>query len=258
MLELNKNHRLSLIGAGPGDPELITLKGIRALADAGAVLYDALINPDLLEYAPKEAPKIFVGKRAGKHLFTQREINELIYEFANKYGHVVRLKGGDPFIFGRGFEEVRYATMHNIAVRIIPGVSSSTALPTLARIPLTYRGVSESYWVVTGTTKDGSVSNDIRLAARSSATVVVLMGLKKLAEILEIFSSEGKEDLPVMIIQNGSLPNEKKVFGKVKTIDRMVRVEGIRTPALIVIGNTVEMSENTVEFVTESQVYQMV
>lgn len=256
MLELSSNRRLTLVGAGPGDSELITLKGIRALSDAGAVLYDALVNRDLLEYAPEEAPRIFVGKKAGKHLFTQSEINDLILEFANKYGHVVRLKGGDPFIFGRGSEEVRYARMYNIAVRIIPGVSSCTALPALAQIPLTCRGVNESFWVVTGTTKDDCVSNDIRFAAKSSATVVVLMGLNKLRDILEIFSLEGKEDLPVMIIQNGSLPNEKKVFGKVKTIDRMVREEGIGTPALIVIGNTIDMF--AIELMAEPRVNQMV
>src|SRR6201998_1132021 len=175
--------RITLVGAGPGDAELITIKGIKALQTADVVLYDALVNEELLEFAPKKATKVYVGKRSGDHSHSQEAINKLMVDYALNYGHVVRLKGGDPFVFGRGYEELDHAASYSIPTEVVPGISSSIGVPGLQNIPVTHRGLSESFWVVTGTTSSGKVSNDVYEAARTKATIVVLMGIHKLAEI---------------------------------------------------------------------------
>lgn len=233
--------KVTLVGAGPGDPDLISLKGVKALASADVVLYDALVTPELLKHAPENAEKVFVGKRAGKCAFGQDEINKLIVEYAKNFGHVVRLKGGDPFIFGRGHEELVYAKAHGLETAIVPGISSSISVPELQEIPLTCRGVNESFWVITGTTKSGEFSKDIELAAKSTATIVVLMGMNNLDRIMGILSREGKSATPVAIIQNGSTPQERIVLGKVNSISDVVKEEGITSPAIIVIGDVVNL-----------------
>lgn len=233
--------KVTLVGAGPGDPELITVKGLKALADADVVLYDALIHPDILKYAPTKALKIFVGKKKGICQFPQEEINKLIVENALQHGHVVRLKGGDPFIFGRGHEEMVYAESFNVETAVIPGISSSISVPELQRIPLTRRGINDSFWVLTGTTRDHQLSDDIRIAATSNATVVVLMGMTKLEEITKVFQAEGKSRLPVAIIQNGTMPDEQFVLGTIDTIVETVKNHGISSPAIIVIGEVVSL-----------------
>ncbi len=238
---MKKQPRLILIGAGPGDPDLISVKGLKALKKADVILYDALVSPELLAHSPK-ALTIYVGKRAGHHEKTQEEINQLIVDYALNYGNVVRLKGGDPFVFGRGHEEIEYAEEFGVEVEIIPGMSSSTSVPALHQIPLTRRGVSESFWVITAATSDGWLSDDICLAAKSNATIVILMGLGKLAEITDLFINAGRPDLPVAVIQNGSLSDEKIVFGTMETIVDEVRVAEIKTPAIIVIGEVVGLS----------------
>jgi len=237
---MKNNPKLTLVGAGPGDPDLISVKGTKALANADAVLYDALTHPDLLNYAPKDAPKVFVGKRAGQHSFTQDEINKLIVEYALNYGHVVRLKGGDPFVFGRGQEEIEYVEAFNIPTEVVPGISSCIGVPGLQKIPVTRREDSESFWVITGTTKDCELSKDLALAAQSSATVIVLMGTKKLALIVETYRNGGRKDMPVAIIQNGSLENEKVVLGTIDTIEKLAIESGIGAPAIIVLGEVVK------------------
>jgi uroporphyrin-III C-methyltransferase len=234
------NPRLSIVGAGPGDPELITLKAIKALQNADVVLYDALVDPSLLEYAPQALHR-FVGKRAGQHYLPQDAINQLIVESAMQYGHVVRLKGGDPFIFGRGQEELEFAAAFDIAGTYIPGISSSIAVPGLVGIPLTTRGTNESFWVTTGTTSCGVLSTDIPLAAQSSATVVILMGIGKLSEIVQIFKQYRAHDLPVAVIQNGSTVQEKAVFSSLESIEEVVCAKAIGAPAIIVLGETVAL-----------------
>lgn len=228
--------KLSLVGAGPGDPDLITLKGVKALQSANCVLYDALANDALLEYVPKDAARIYVGKRAGEHKMPQEKINELIVDCARQYGHVVRLKGGDPYIFGRGHEEQMFAEQHGVSVTLVPGISSINAVPALQSVPLTRRGVSESFWVITGTTRYGRISSDIALAAQSSATVVILMGMSKLKQIRAIFQEQGKDQTPVAIIQNGSLPHEKVGVSCVEGMCEMAESKQLSSPAVIVIG----------------------
>jgi len=239
--------KITLVGAGPGDPELITVKGLKALQAADVVLYDALSNPALLAEAPANALKIYVGKRANQHRYKQEEINLLLIQYAFSHGHVVRLKGGDPFIFGRGHEELEYAEAFGIETHLVPGISSSIAVPELQGVPLTRRGINESFWVITGTTSSGEISKDIALAAQSSATVVILMGIRKLEEISQLFIAKGKGRTPVMVIQNGSLPTEQMVHGTVSTISKLVRQEGVGAPAIIVIGAVVDLLPERME-----------
>lgn len=243
--------KLTLIGAGPGDPDLITMKGVKALQKAKVVLYDALIHPALLDHCPELCVKVHVGKRFGKHSCSQDVINFMIVEYAYQYGEVVRLKGGDSYVFGRGYEEVEFAARHSIESEVIPGISSSYAVPALAGIPLTSRGVSESFWVVTGTTQSHQMSGDLALAAQSSATVVVLMGVHKLPEIVEIYSELGKLNQPIAIIQNGTLPNQKMVTGKISNILPLVHISGISSPAIIVIGKAAALPDTAIECVRQ-------
>jgi uroporphyrin-III C-methyltransferase len=232
----HKSPRVTLVGAGPGDPELITVKGINAIKTADVVLYDALVSSEIVELIPQGVPALSVGKRAGSHAFSQEDINELIVEFAYLYGHVVRLKGGDSFVFGRGSEEIEYAEAHGVTTSVVPGISSAIAVPASANIPVTSRGVSESFWVVTGTTKSGEISGDVALAAQSTATVVILMGLRKIHDIMKLFQSYGKGETPVAVIQNGTLRNQKNVFGTVTTISSLTIEEELGPPAIIVVG----------------------
>lgn len=239
-----KKGKLILVGAGPGDPELITIKAINAISSAGIILYDALVNPSLLNYAPADIPKIFVGKRAGMMKCAQDEINELIVRCAFEYGTVVRLKGGDPFIFGRGHEEIVYAEQYGIETEVVPGVSSIAAVPGSQKIPLTIRGISESFWVITGTTRNHELSDDIKIAAQSTATIVILMGMSKLEQIVELFAENGRQDVPAAIIENGTLDNEKMVAGPLSEIPGIVKKTGIGSPAVIVIGEVVRQASN--------------
>lgn len=233
--------KLTLVGAGPGDGELITLKGIRALQQADVILYDDLANYTLLDFAPEQALKVYVGKRAGKASFSQEEINELIVRLAQEHGHVVRLKGGDSFVFGRGYEELAYTRQYGIQCEVIPGVSSSIAVPASQGIPVTSRGVSESFWVITGTTRNGELSEDLYLAAQSKATIVVLMGLRKLNEICAIFCEAGRGHLPMAIVQNGTRADEQCVIGQVWSVPQLVAEQGVGAPAVLIIGEVVSL-----------------
>jgi len=239
----HKRPLLTVVGAGPGDTELITLKAIRALGRADVVLYDALVNTELLAYAPN-AEHIFVGKRKGCYAYQQEQINELIVNRAMTHGHVVRLKGGDPFVFGRGAEEMEYAANHGIPTEMVPGISSCISVPAAQHIPVTKRNSAESFWVITGTTKEHRLSQDVYLAAKSSATVVILMGMSKLPEIVTLFEKEGKLQTPVAIIQNGTRENEKIGIGTIANINHVVKEEGLTNPAIIIIGEVVKHKES--------------
>jgi len=236
--ELEGAGRFTVVGAGPGDPELITLKAIKVLQNADVVLYDALVNNELLEYA-SNAEKIFVGKRKGCYAYQQEQINELIVSRAKTHGHVVRLKGGDPFVFGRGAEEMQYAVEYGIDVAAVPGISSSLSVPANQHIPVTKRGSSESFWVITGTTKEHKLSKDIALAAKSSATVIILMGMSKLSEIVALFAAEGKLETPVAVIQDGTTEREKIGIGTIASIEAKVKEQQLSNPAVIIIGEVV-------------------
>jgi uroporphyrin-III C-methyltransferase len=246
----SKTPKLTIVGAGPGDAELITLKAIKALENADVVLYDALVNEDLLQYATK-AEIVFVGKRLGCHAYTQDQINELIVSMANQYGHVVRLKGGDPFIFGRGSEEIEYVEKFGLETAIVPGISSALGVPASVGISLTQRQIAESFWVITGTTSNHKLSKDIHLASKSAATVVILMGMHKLEEIISIYQENRTDDLPIAIIQNGTKNTEQKVVGTISSIAKLVSENKISSPAIIVIGEVVKNTSKLISYFQE-------
>jgi len=251
MINLKKS-MLSLVGAGPGDPELITLKAIKTIRSADVILYDALVNEEILAYASSKAVKKFVGKRYGCHSLSQQEINMLIIEYAHSYGHVVRLKGGDPFVFGRAMEEIAAAKEAGIDVEVIPGISSAIAVPANQMIPLTCRGVNESFWITTGTTQSGEISGDIKLAAQSNATVIILMAMSRLEEIMDIFRVNNKSETPVAIIQDGTTKNEKIVIGKVKDIVFKAQFAQLTNPSIIVVGEVVKFHPSQVKEIIHS------
>lgn len=230
--------KLSLVGAGPGDPDLISVKGIKTLAQADVVLYDALVHPELLNYAPSKALKIYVGKRAGKHSYKQEEINDLIIENVFNHGHVVRLKGGDPFIFARGKEEIDYAESFGISTQVVPGISSIN-LAGMYGLPLTTRGVNESFWVVTATTKSGELSQDVAKVAETTATAVFLMGLRKAAAISNAYALQDKADLPAAIVSNGSLENAKVYRTTVGQLAHTISEQKVASPGIILVGESV-------------------
>ncbi len=239
--------KVTLVGAGPGDPDLLTIKGLKALQSADAVLYDALVNKALLAHVPAHAQKVFVGKRRGFKAYSQDEINDLLVEHAFAFGHVVRLKGGDPFVFGRGYEEMAYVRSFGIETTSVPGISSAIAVPENAGIPLTHRTVASSFWVVSGTAFDSRLTSDLRLAVQSSATIVVLMGMAKLAQIVSILEGLGKSELPVAIIQNGTTSEEKIVIGTVHNIVKRASEADLGAPSIIVLGETVRLRKELTE-----------
>lgn len=239
--------KLTLVGAGPGDPDLITLKGIKALNEAKVVLYDALANEALLSHAPQDALKIFVGKRGGQRSVPQERINQLILSYASVFGNVVRLKGGDPFIFGRGKEELDFAKRFGIEIEVVPGISSATGLTATQGISLTERGIADGFWVLTASLRDNKFNEDLRIAARSNSTVVVLMGVRFISRIAEEFRNEGKDNLPVLVIQEGSTANEKVISTTVGRLITDAQINKIKAPAVIVLGE-VARHENLTKF----------
>ncbi|GGC44702.1 uroporphyrin-III C-methyltransferase [Parapedobacter defluvii] len=235
--------KITLVGAGPGDPDLISIKGVKALKTANVILYDALVDERLLEYAPQEAIKVYVGNPSGDENFSQDVVNQLMVDYALNFGHVVRLKGGDLFVFGRGYEELDYAASYSIETAIIPGISSAISVPGLQGIPVTHKGTSESVWILSGTDSKGNLSAELFDAAKSKATVVVLLGFDRLAEIVTIYQQIGKGGLPAAIIQNGSMGNERTAIGLVNTIIEVAEEKGIDNtgPVLLVFGFAVEL-----------------
>jgi len=198
------------------------------------------VNDELLKYVPTASEKIFVGKRKGCYRYQQEQINEIIVRRAKSDGHVVRLKGGDPFVFGRGAEEIEYAQQYGILTDMVPGISSALAVPAYQGIPVTKRNASESFWVITGTTKSHKLSTDVALAAKSKATVMILMGMSKLNEIVRVFTDADKENVAIAIIQNGTRENEKIGIATIKTIEKVVVEKQLSSPAIIVIGEVVK------------------
>jgi uroporphyrin-III C-methyltransferase len=234
---------LYIMGAGPGDPELVTVKGYKALQKADVILYDNLACKELLDVAADDCTKVYVGKQPYGEFTSQETIHQLIKHYAFTKGTVLRLKGGDPFIFGRGFEEITFARTHGIQAEYIPGVSSMQGAG-LADIPLTHRGVSESVWAITGTKKDGSLSSDLQLAIKSKATVVIYMGMQKLREIATAYITSGTGDMPAAVIQHASLPWQKHMICKVKDLPYEALSAGLTNPAIIVIGEVVNIARN--------------
>ena len=230
---------LIVVGAGPGDPDLITLKAQKALQKADVIMYDNLANEELLSMASEATEKIYVGKQPYGKYTPQECIHAMIVEKANSKGCVIRLKGGDPFIFGRGMEEIIFARLHGIKSSYIPGITSMQAAG-FENIPLTHRDLSESVWFVTGTKKDGSLSADLKLAMQSKATVVIYMGMKKLDEIAAVYVQENNGDMLAAIIQHATLFKQKKIVGAVKDLPQLAYQNQLKHPAIIIIGEVVK------------------
>lgn len=229
-----------LVGAGPGDPELITVKGLKALQKADVVLYDRLIAPELLDHAPAEAERIYVGKDLGSPSQPRQDaIHEALVHYAKLGKTVVRLKGGDPFVFGRGSEEGAYLTQHGVSYAVIPGISSCIAGPAAAGIPVTHRGISAGFCVFAGQEGEANhLPESHWQAAALIGTAVFLMGVSRLSKILEKQRQYGRpENTPVALIASATYPEQKVVTGTLATIESLV--SEILPPAIIVIGEVV-------------------
>ena len=230
-----------LVGAGPGDPGLMTLKGRELLSLCDVVVYDHLASERFLDWVPENCRKIYVGKQAGHHSMKQEEINGILVELALSGRTVVRLKGGDPFVFGRGGEEVLALEKHGIPYETVPGVTSAVAVPESAGIPVTHRAVSRSFHVITGHTQAGTecLPPDFGVYGTLPGTLVFLMGLGQLPKIVQQLIDSGKSpDTPAAVIENGTLPGERVIRAPLAQISSRVREAGLGTPAVIVVGDT--------------------
>jgi uroporphyrinogen III methyltransferase/synthase len=236
--------KVYLVGAGPGDPELMTLKAKRLLSEADVVLYDRLLNPKMLEGLEK-AELIDVGKAAGAHKLTQNGINRLLIEKAEEGKVVVRLKGGDPYVFGRGGEEALALLERGIPVDVVPGITSAIAAPELAGIPVTHRGITSALTIVTGHEEPGKdCPLDWEAIARLGGTLVVLMGVSRLEKNVSALIAGGKSpNTPAAIVEKGGWPDQRLVTGKLGEIAEKARVANVESPAILVVGDVVRLSE---------------
>ncbi|MBW1916886.1 MAG: uroporphyrinogen-III C-methyltransferase [Deltaproteobacteria bacterium] len=233
-----------LVGAGPGDPGLVTRRGLEVLQQADCVVYDYLANEGLLAAAPVEAEIIFVGKRGGDHTRSQNEINQLLVEKARAGMKVVRLKGGDPYIFGRGGEEAEELAQHRIPFEVVPGISSAVAVPAYAGIPLTHRRYASLVSFITGHEDPAKPESAIpwEVLAQSPGTLVFLMGVKNLAEITRQLQTRGKSaQTPAAVIQRGTTPAQRTVTGTLEDIANLVQAAGLAPPAILVVGEVVQL-----------------
>lgn len=235
------------MGSGPGDVELLTIKAYKVLSKADVVLFDNLVNKDLLNIIPKHCIKRYVGKKPFGKYTSQEDINSLITYYCRRYTHVVRLKGGDPYIYGRGFEEWIIAKQLGVQVEYVPGISSMQGIGA-HDIPLTHRGTSEGIWVLTGMKRDGSIASDLSLAVQSKSTVVIYMGMRKLSEIARMYVMHGKGNTPAAIIQDATKPDSRRVTCAVRDLTKCSRDANMCSPAIIVIGDVVTLSEGVESF----------
>jgi len=233
--------KVYIVGAGPGDPELLTIKALKAIEEADVILYDRLVGDEIIEMLKKMGKElIYVGKNCGeKGECRQKEINELLKKLAEEGKVVVRLKGGDPFVFGRGGVEVEFLAEHGIPFEVIPGVSSINSVPASAGIPLTHPNLSSSILVVTG--KDGV---ERWYESILNGTLVILMGRNNIKEICNNLIKAGRSpDTPIAVIENGTLKNQRVFFGSLKNIADIIERENVNGPTLIVVGEVVEVAK---------------
>ena len=236
--------KVFLIGAGPGDPELITLKAIKALQAADIVLLDDLVNRDLLQHAP-QARVVEVGKRGGCKSTPQHFINRMMIALAEQGQTVARLKGGDPFLFGRGGEEMLALQAAGISAEVIPGITSGIAVPASIGVPVTHREFTQGVTFVTGHTQDGNNPN-WRALVESGTTLVIYMGMKHLATIVSDLLAAGlASDMPAAAIQQGTLPEQRQVISPLNMLPMAVQQEGLVSPAIIVVGDVVRLAQQT-------------
>lgn len=251
--------RVYLVGAGPGDPGLMTVRGLEVLRHARVVVYDRLVNPALLDEAPPGALRVFAGKRAGAHCLPQAQINALLVEQARRGRVVVRLKGGDPFVFGRGGEEALALVAAEIPFEIVPGVSAAVAVPAYAGIPVTHRGLASSFAVVTGheDPENDAAGVDWARLATAVDTLVVLMGAKSLPRIAAELVTHGRSPAtPVALIRCGTTEAQETVVGTLADIVARAASAGLSPPVLAVIGPVVSLRERLEWFGSRSRVLE--
>ena len=235
---------VAIVGAGPGDPDLLTLRAAAHLQRAEVIVYDKLVGPDILDQARRDAERVYVGKSRGHHAKTQDEINELLLELARDGKRVVRLKGGDPFIFGRGGEEKDYLRRHGISVEVVPGITAAVACGASAGIPLTQRAEASAVTFVTGHGKDGEPDLDWKALATSRHTLVVYMGVATAPRTARRLIEHGlSPDTPVAVIENGTRADERVVTGLLGDLGALIRDENILGPAVIVVGEVARRAE---------------
>jgi uroporphyrinogen III methyltransferase/synthase len=245
-----KSGNVYLIGAGPGDPGLITQKGVEYLKTADVIIYDRLLDDRLLSNAKPDAEKIYVGKASSEHTLPQSEINRLMVQKAKAGKNVVRLKGGDPFVFGRGGEEAEELSKNQIAFKIVPGVTSAIAVPAYAGIPVTHRAMSSSFAVITGHEDPTKAESSIQWDKLATAidTLIFLMGMQNLPEIVSKLIKHGRAaDTPVAVVEEGTNPQQKTVIGNLKNIVRLVKETTLSSPAVVVVGEVVKL-RNTIRW----------
>ncbi|SMF04783.1 uroporphyrinogen-III C-methyltransferase [Alteromonadaceae bacterium Bs31] len=231
-----------LVGAGPGDPDLLTLKALRTLEGADLILFDNLVSPGIRALFPKAVPAFYVGKRKGDHSIAQQDLNALLVQKAREGLHVVRLKGGDPFVFGRGGEEMQSLIECGVEVEVVPGITSASACSSQAGIPLTHRGLSQGCTFVTASA-ESSLKVDWASLAQLKHTVVFYMGVSRAATIQNNLTAKGMcGDTPVAIIENGCRPGQRDIIGTLDSLVSLIEVNQVQSPALIVIGEVVSLS----------------
>ncbi|MCS7284101.1 MAG: uroporphyrinogen-III C-methyltransferase [Hydrogenobacter thermophilus] len=235
--------KVYLIGAGPGDPELLTLKALRLIKSADVILYDRLINQEILLFAKPECELVYVGKEDGKHTIEQEKINELLLRYAHTKEVVVRLKGGDPFIFGRGGEEALFLAEHGIEFEIVPGVSSFYSVPAYAGIPITFRGISSSFAVITGHEDPRKEKSSIDWESlKGINTLIVLMGVSRRKEIAKRLIEVGRDPKePVAFIENGTTEKQKVILTDLYELS--TNPPEVSPPAIMVVGHVVRLRE---------------
>jgi uroporphyrinogen III methyltransferase/synthase len=240
--------KVYLIGAGPGDPDLITLKGLERLKKADVVVYDRLVDESILNYAKSASEKIYVGKTTNHHSWDQERINQLLVQKALEGKIVVRLKGGDPFVFGRGGEEAYYLSKNGIPFEVVPGISSAIAVPAYAGIPVTHRGISSSFIVLTGhkaSIKGESSNISWESYSLNADTLIILMGLGNLSNVVEgLLKNNKSPTTPVAVITEGSTSRQRCVVGTLRDIVEKVKNENLNPPSVIVVGEVVNLRKH--------------
>jgi uroporphyrin-III C-methyltransferase len=231
-----------LVGAGPGDPDLLTVKAARIISQANALVYDHLVSDEIMALAHPQARRIYAGKEASNHTMPQQSINQLLVELAHEGLSVVRLKGGDPFIFGRGGEELETLAESNIPFEVIPGITAAAGCAAYSGFPLTHRDHAQAVTLVTGHLKDGTVNLDWAALSRPKQTIVFYMGIGAAAEICQQMIAHGlPPETPAAIVRNGTLPEQKTLLATLGTLAQRIAEEGIKPPALIIVGSVTEL-----------------